>query len=150
MTNLAAALKTEIARIARKELRAETDGLKKTIARQRTEITALKRSVQMLEKELKRTSRAGARAERASNEARDVDESAQFRFHAKGLASNRQRLGLSAEDYGLLAGASGQSIYNWERGKTVPRPGNLAALTALRSMGKREVTARLAELKAAA
>ena len=64
------------------------------------------------------------------------------------MASNRKRLNLSAEDFGLLVGATGQSIYAWESGKSKPRPKNLAAIAALRGIGKREVTARLNQLKA--
>ena len=71
-----------------------------------------------------------------------------FRFRAQGMASNRKRLKLSAEDFGLLVGAMGQSIYAWESGKSEPRPKNLAAIAALRGIGKREVTARLNQLKA--
>jgi DNA-binding transcriptional regulator YiaG len=77
-------------------------------------------------------------------------EPANFRFTAKGSASNRQRLQLSAADYGLLVGTTDQSIYNWEAGKSKPRPDSMARVAALRTMGKREVAARLEELKAAA
>jgi transcriptional regulator with XRE-family HTH domain len=61
--------------------------------------------------------------------------------------SNRKRLGLSAADFGLLVGASGQSVYAWEQGKARPRGKNLAAIAALRGVGKREVVERLAALK---
>ena len=70
-----------------------------------------------------------------------------FRFRASGMASNRKRLGLSAADFGLLVGASGQSVYAWEQGKARPRVRNLAAIAALRGVGKREVVERLAALK---
>ena len=63
------------------------------------------------------------------------------------MASNRKRLGLSAADFGLLVGASGQSVYAWEQGKARPRGKNLAAIAALRGVGKREVVERLATLK---
>ena len=66
-----------------------------------------------------------------------------MRFVAKGLRSLRTRLGLSAGDFGTLAGVSGQSIYNWESGKAVPRKSQLAALASLRALGKREAAARL-------
>ena len=58
-----------------------------------------------------------------------------------------RRLGLSAADCGLLVGASSQSVYNWEEGKVRPRSQHLDAIAALRSMGKREVAARLTVLK---
>ena len=67
-----------------------------------------------------------------------------LRFSAKGLISQRKRLGLSAAECGLLVGASAQSIYNWEVGKVRPRAKHLAAIASLRSLGKREVAARLA------
>lgn len=63
------------------------------------------------------------------------------------MASNRKRLGLSAADFGLLVGASGLSEYAWEQGKGRPRGKNLAAIAALRGVGKREVVERLAVLK---
>ena len=65
------------------------------------------------------------------------------------MAANRERLGLSAEDFGMLVGASGQSVYLWEQGKSKPRVKNLKAIAALRGIGKREVAQRLAALKAA-
>ena len=46
-------------------------------------------------------------------------------------------------DFGRLAGASGQSIYNWEAGKAVPRASQQAALAAVRGLGKREAAKRL-------
>ena len=148
MANIASLLKSEIARVARKQARGETLGLKKSVGTSRTEIVALKRRVQALESELRRLTKAAARA--APSLAADEGEPAQraLRFSAKGLVSQRKRLGLSAHECGLLVGASGQSIYNWEDGKARPRAKHLPALAALRTMGKKEAAARLAELKA--
>ena len=149
MANIASLLKSEIARVARKQARGETLGLKKSVGTSRTEIVALKRRVQALESELRRLAKAAARAAPSAAVA-DEDEPAQraLRFSAKGLVSQRKRLGLSAHECGLLVGASGQSIYNWEDGKARPRAKHLPALAALRTMGKKEAAARLAELKA--
>lgn len=66
------------------------------------------------------------------------------------MLSNRKRLGLSAADFGLLVGATGQSVYSWEQGKSKPRAKALAAIAALRGVGKREVAKRLQALKRAA
>ena len=152
MANLASALRSEIARLARKELRTETESLKKVVASQRSDISALKRRTSELEKSLKALTRLANKAGRAASPKVDQpDEHAgAFRFQARGMASNRKRLGLSAEDFGLLVGASGQSVYLWERGETKPRPKSIAAIAALRGVGKREVTARLEVLKRAA
>ena len=150
MTNLASVLKSEVTRLARKELRAETESLKKTVTVQRSEIAALKRRTGDLEKTVKALVRLVNKAERAAEPAQGDAEEGQFRFRASGMASNRKRLGLSAEDFGLLVGASGQSVYLWESGRTKPRPQSLAAIAALRGVGKREVATRLEVLKQAA
>ncbi len=148
MPNLAALLKTEIARVARKEVRAETAQLKKAVSAHRAEIAALKRRNQTLEQELRRVGKAAASGKTAQPAAGDETPARALRFSAKGLASQRKRLALSAEDCGTLVGASGQSIYNWEQGKARPQARHLAAIAALRTMGKRGAAARLAELRA--
>jgi DNA-binding transcriptional regulator YiaG len=69
---------------------------------------------------------------------------------AKGLHSHRARLGLSAKDYGRLAGVSAQTIYSWERRKSVPRAQQRASLAAVRGLGKREARTRLEALSSRA
>jgi len=147
MTNIATLLKSEIARVARKEVRSETAGLKKAVAAYRSEIAALKRRAGDLEQQLRRVAKA-----RASTAADDIDTAPTkaLRFTAKGLATQRRRLALSAHDCGLLVGTSGQSIYNWEDGKARPRARNLEAIAALRTMGKKQAAQRLADLREAA
>ena len=144
MANIASLLKAEITRVSRKELRAETLGLKKAVGVYRAEIAALKRRTQALELELRRLSKAHAKTVPVEVPARPEQK---LRFTAKGLAAQRQRLGLSADDCGLLVGASGQSIYNWEQGKARPQARHLPAIATLRTLGKKEATARLASLR---
>lgn len=143
MANIAALLKSEIARIARKELRSETEQMKKATSAYRAEIAALKRRVQDLEKELRRVKKAGAgKAEERTTE----NQESSLRFSAKGLAGHRKRLGLSARDYGALVGASSLTVYKWEKGQARPRARFLPAIAMLRTMGKREVASRLQAL----
>ncbi len=121
MPNIATVFKAEITRLARKELRENSEGLKKSVAAQRAELTSLKRQVQVLEAAVKRLAKsAGAIvAQTQAVVPRSTDEggAAGLRFRAKGMAANRARLGLSAADFGLLVGTTGQSIYAWESGK---------------------------------
>jgi DNA-binding transcriptional regulator YiaG len=143
MPNFATALKDEIIRRARKELRSETEGLKKASSQYRSDIATLKRRIATLEKQLSRfekQSRSGQEAPEAPSEGAPV------RFSAKGLSSRRQRLGLSAAEMGALLGVSAQTVYNWEAGKSRPRAQQLTAIAALRGLGKRQAKARLAEL----
>ena len=145
MPNIATVLKDEIARIARKQIRGEIDSLKKASTTYRTEIAALKRRAAALEQELKRLHKG---TPKAPAEAPEEASSRKLRFSAKGLAAQRQRLGLSAEDLGRLIGASGQSVYNWEAGTTRPRDSHLAAIAALKTLGKKAAAAQLDALKA--
>lgn len=147
MTNLASVLKSEVTRLARKELRAETESLKKAVAAQRLEVAALKRRTSELEKALKVLTRTSAKTKRSSEPEQEDADAGQFRFRAQGMANNRKRLGLSAEDFGLLVGATGHTVYSWESGKSKPRPTNLSAIASLRGIGKREVATRLEALK---
>lgn len=152
MPNIASVLKAEITRLARKELREEAEGLKRTVVLHRKEIAALKARLQALEKLVQRLGKTpkAPRAEEWTPVAKGAVESEStkgLRFRAAGMASNRKRLGLSAADFALLVGTTGQSIYAWEAGKAKPRPEALKAVAALRHIGKRELEARLAELK---
>jgi len=148
MPNIANLLKTEISRLARKESKAEIETLKKSVSAHRSEIAALKRQLRELEKRVSALAK-GQRASRpAAAEPADEEEATGLRFRAGGLASNRKRLGLSAADFGLLVGTTGQSIYAWESGRTQPRAKHLAAIAALRGVGKKEVAAQLEALRA--
>lgn len=143
MANLATVLKAEIARLARKETRAQLDPLRKANAGYRRDIAALKREVAALSKRLKSGLRAPI-AGRTPVAPADGD-APRVRFQAKGLKSHREKLGISAAEYGQLVGVSAQSIYNWEAGKTTPRAAQVQALAALRGLGKREAARRLGE-----
>lgn len=143
MPNIASVLKSEIQRVARKELRAETQQLKKTVAQYRGQIAQLKRRLQALEQQVRRQSRAGG-GRAAAAESQDEDTGPSLRFSAKGLAMQRKRLGLSAASVAKILGVSALSVYKWESGKTRPRARQLEAIASLRKMGKREAQARLA------
>jgi len=135
MPNIASLLKAEISRVARKQIRSETLALKKVISAYRSEIAALKRRALALEQALRQVGRPSRSSGRPVEH--ESPEKAP-RFSAKGLASHRRRLGLSALEVGLLVGASGQSVYLWESGKARPRASHLAAIAALRSLGKKQ------------
>jgi DNA-binding transcriptional regulator YiaG len=147
MSNIASVLKEEISRIARREIRRETSSLKRSSTSYRSEISALKRRVQELERQLRRTSRAGEPA--VADAANEDAVSPGTRFSARSMASQRKRLGLSAAECGLLIGASAQSIYNWEEGKARPRAQHLPAIYALRNLGRRQANEILESRKAA-
>lgn len=146
MPNLAGVLKEEIARLARRATKADVEALKKSSALHRKHLAALKRDVVQLQRQLAALARrAGDGAAKASSAGDDLPP---MRFQAKGLRSQRGRLGLSAGEFGKLAGVSAQTIYNWERETVHPGREQLARLVALRGIGKREATRRLEAMAA--
>jgi DNA-binding XRE family transcriptional regulator len=144
MPSVASVLKGEIARIARKEVRAETQQLKKQSAHYRSQIAALKRQVASLNRQV----RTSSNSRRAVSAAPEIDEHAAdgLRFRAKGFAAHRRRLGLSAAQAGALLGVSGQSIYHWEAGKAKPRASQMPAIAALRKLSKTQAAAAVAQV----
>lgn len=149
MPNIAIALKAEIARIARKEIKGETGDFKKASAQYRAHISALRRRIEVLERQVKRASKGAKVAEDTARSATEDDAGVRRRFSSARLASTRKKLGLSAADFGALIGVTGQSIYKWESGEARPRAKQLEAIASVRTLGKREATARLQALKGA-
>ena len=144
MPNIATVLKEEISRLARKEIRNETAILKKGSAQHRRDIAALKRQVSTLQKKVSVLEKQVLK----NNPVKTVldTEDKNFRFTAKGLRSQRKRLGLSAADYGKLVGVSAQSIYHWESEISRPRKQQLPAISAVRTLGKKEALAMLEQM----
>ena len=141
MADLAGTLKLEIRRLAKKEIKAHTGSTKQAVAQYRRDIASLKRQLQAQEKKI--AFLEGLERKRLELP-ETVEESADSaRFSARSVKSQRRRLGLSAADYAKLVGVTSLTIYNWEQGKTRPRAEQLAALVAIRGIGKREALRRL-------
>ena len=143
MPNIAAVLKEETSRLARKEVRRETAALRKASAQHRRDIAALRRQVTALQRQVALLERKVLTEPVAKP---DPQGDTRVRFTAKGLRAQRKRLGLSAADYARLVGVTPQSIYNWEREAARPRKEQVAVLAALRGIGKKEAKARLDQL----
>ena len=143
MSTFANQLKNEISRLAKKEVRSETQALKKASAAYRGEIAALKRRIAGLEAQIQKQGKVSGRAKVVENT--EEDSGSALRFRVAGFAALRKKLDISAADMGKLLGVSAQSVYHWETGKTKPRASQLAAISAVRKMGKREVAAKLGE-----
>lgn len=139
MPNLASILKDEIARISRKECRRLVDPLKKQVAAQRQDIASLKRERDSLKREVATLGKALGKASGRTVAKPPTESEGRHRFSAAGLRTLRKKLGVSAEEFGKLIGASGQSVYNWEQGKARPRQALLQQIAALRGVGKRQV-----------
>lgn len=134
MPNIAAVLKEEIARVARREVKIETEKLKKASAQYRSQIADLKRQVITVQKEVARLSKndPSASAPTAATESSTEN----IRWSAARFKRQRDRLGLSAEKCGTLFSVSGQTIYNWESGNIRPGKEHLLKLPQFRKLTK--------------
>lgn len=141
MANIASVLKSEISRVARKEVRAEIEALRKASVAHRSAIAQLRRQVSNFEKQLKLAHRRASAASRVEEVAAvDVPR----RFSASRLAAHRAKVGLSASAYGKLVGMSGATIYLWKQEKARPNAEQLQKLAAVRAPGRRALQDRLA------
>jgi len=144
MPNIGALLKDEISRLCRREIRKTVASVKKASAAYRRDIASLKRQLAALQK---KSASVEKRVNVASDSRPRTLPDRPVRFVAKGLRSLRSRLGLSAAQMALLLGVSEQSVYNWETKKATPRKEQLAAIIAMRGIGKREAQERLDAIK---
>ncbi len=137
MGKMESAIRDEISRLARREIRKAVGPLLKERARLKGQIADLKKAVQDVEKSVaplvrdRKASRSKLRA---------TDEEAQAARLSPGLIRKlRKRLGLSQEELGLLADVTRGAVVGWEMGRSRPSAASRSAIVALRKLGKREV-----------
>ena len=142
MPNIASVLKSEISRVARKEVRAEVESLKKANAQHRSAIAALRRQVDALQKELRHALKQSI-VSKPTVQVTQSDAGISRRFSASRLAAHRAKLGVSAVVYGKLVGIGSQTIYNWEHGKSRPNAQQIQALAQARALGRPALLERM-------
>ena len=112
-----------------------------------------KKKTRSKKKKAKAAPKAAASKQQSGKSGRDASAAAadkqapRKRFSAAALKTERDRLGLSADNYGKLIGVSGLSVYNWEQGKANPRNSSIEALLKIRGIGKRKAQKVLDDLK---
>lgn len=140
MSSLINSLKSEIARVARKELKDELQSLRKATTAHRSEIAALKRQVKSLTSALKTAIKdRGKAAQKQDEEAAKPG----IRFSAARLTALRTKFGLTQAQMATLLGVSYLSVHKWEAGKAQPRAAQLEKIASVVKLGKREVQKRL-------
>ena len=140
MPDVASVLRDEISRLARKEIRQQVGPLKKINAELRRTVSALNRQVSSLQRKVDFLEQQEKR--RLEPTPRNPSPKT-VRFSPRWVKADRQRLGLSAKDYGALVGVSSLTIYSWESGKSKPSAESLTAWAEIRGVGKREALKRL-------
>ena len=138
MSNVMKELKSEISRLARREIHRELAPVKRVNAAQRGRIADLGRQISALQKWLAALQRGVAAPKPAAED--DADVRTTFWITGKGVRALRKRLGLTQAALGTLAGVSTQTVVNWEatKGKVPLRKKATALrLKEIRKMKKR-------------
>ena len=147
MSNIAAVLRQEITRLARREARTLTRALQKASSQFRKDIAELKRQNAKARAEIARLQRQASKGGAAPTVEAPAEK---VRYSAASVMAQRKRLGLSAADFGKLVGVTSRTIYQWEHGAARPRSSLLQAFAAVRGIGKTEANTRLEQLRATA
>lgn len=137
-------LQSEIARMARKEIRKELDPVRRVNAQQRKYIADLRREVTDLQREVKRLQKELGKSAPAEKE----EPEQRFWITGKGVLSLRKRLGLTQIELAQLADVTQQTIVRWEKtdGKITLRGEAIQArLQEIRSLGKTAAWEKLGE-----
>ncbi len=145
MPNIAAVLKEEIRRLARKEIKSHMVKTRRATARYRSDIAGLKRALRLQERKLVDLAAKQGKDAEGAGEAEEAGP--KMRFSARSVRAQRRRLKLSAQQYAKLVGVSAQTVYLWERGKTRPKRAQFAALVAARTLGRRQALQQLDALR---
>ena len=92
MSNITVVLREEISRLARKEIKNQTEALRKASSEHRKKIAEMKRQVSELQRKVTFLEK---QVPKKMQPKVGEDDTGNFRFSARGLHSNRKRLGLS-------------------------------------------------------
>ncbi len=144
MANVMKALKEEIARISRSEIKAALAPIKSVNASQRKYIADLRRQVAEMEKENKHVFRQLEKLGAAVPQPEPEEDLGRTWITSAGVRSMRKRLRLSQKAFAELVGVSVPTVVNWESSKNtgklkIRRKAISARLLEVKSMGIREL-----------
>ncbi len=135
--------KSEILRVASKEVQAALLPLKREVARMKLSLASLSRKSPLLGRLAGRPARRALR-KRVQPVTKAVEVTVS-RFTPDRIRSLRKKKGLSQRELAMLTGVTLGAVGLWEKGKFSPKPEKKAILLTLRKMGKRDVEKMLAE-----
>ena len=145
MPDIGKVLRDEISRLTKKEAKQDTDPLKQQIRELQVTVRAQRLRITTLEKGRAKKSEKISVPKIVPGDGQEV-----VRIPKGSIKKQRERLGLSQREMGLLLDVTALSVSNWERGEASPRGQNRSGFAALRKMGRRDVRERLEKLAEAA
>jgi len=143
MGKLETSMKSEIERLAKRELRKVSVPLKRDVRSLKIMVSQLRRAILPLQRFT-----AGQEKELAKREVKlevSPEEIKKSRFSPRLVKTLRKKLKISQRELAILVGGSIMAVQNWETGKFSPRAKGKAALAALRRLRRTEVKKLLAQ-----
>ena len=142
MAKLESVIKSEILRLAKREVRSTFRPLRKEVWGMKVKLSKLIKNFTVLDRLTKEASKTKSTEPKLEATPEEVKASRLTPDRIRGL---RKKLGISQKELGILTGASLGAVAMWEKGKFKPRGDKKAALVALRKMRKRDVRKMLSE-----
>ena len=143
MGKLESTIKSEIQRLAKREVQATFIPLRREVTAIRLKLSSLSKSFsplnQLAKEQLRQEEKKDLKLEATPEEVKAS------RLTPDRICRLRKKLGISMRELGILTGATVGAVLSWEKGKFKPSGEKKAALVALRKLGKREVRKLLEE-----
>ncbi len=144
MGKLESIVKSEIVRLAKREIRRVAIPLRKDIRVLKNTVSQLRRAVLNLEQFVSFQKKEWEKSLPLKASPEEVETS---RLSPRLIRSLRKRLGLSQRHFARLVGVTPLAVYQWESGVFKPKTEKKGMLVALRKLGRREVRKLLEERK---
>jgi len=136
-------IKSEIVRLAKRELKRVAVPLRRDVRTLRMTVSQLRKTLSGLERFAARrgSELMGEKAKLSAS----PEELEKARFSPRLILTLRKRLGITQKELATLAGVTVGAIFQWEKGIFDPREDKKAVLVALRKLGRRQVKTLLEE-----
>jgi DNA-binding transcriptional regulator YiaG len=138
-------IKSEIVRLAKREMRKATAPLRRDVRILKGVVSQLRKTVLNLERFVSLQRKEWEKKPPLEAAPEEVETS---RLSPRLIRSLRERLGLSQRDFARLTGVTPLAVYQWETGVFKPKKEKKGVLVALRKLGRRDVRKLLEEKKA--
>ena len=143
MGKVESSIKSEILRLAKKQVRGAFLPLKREVWRMRLRLSNLSKNFAFLDR-LTREQIRQEESKKLKLEA-SAEEVKASRFTPERIRRLREKLGISQRELAILAGVTVGAVGLWEKGKFRPNVNKKAVLVALRKLHKRDLRKILAE-----
>ena len=146
MGKLETTMKSEIERLAKREIRKTAVPLRRDLVLLKNTLSQIRRVISPLQRFVANQQKAFAEREiRLEATSEEIKKS---RLSPRLIKSLRKRLRISQRELAILVGVTVGAVHQWETGKFIPKAEKKGALAALRKLGRSEVKKLLSEKSA--